>query len=89
MGAHGAAKKKKNPFVTVDWAFFCCVFGLQEDDCKNMVDTAVNTFGGLHVAFNNAGVFMAAPLADVTQEIASKILDTNLKALIFCFKYQV
>lgn len=61
----------------------------QEADCKNMVDAAVNKFGGLHVAFNNAGMFMATPFAEATEEMTSAIFDTNLKSLVFCFKYQV
>ena len=27
-----------------------------EDDVKNLIATAVKTYGGLHCAFNNAGV---------------------------------
>lgn len=54
-----------------------------------MVDIAVETFGGLHVAFNNAGVFLGAPFVDMTEDIVSKVFDTNPKSLVFCFKYQV
>lgn len=61
----------------------------QEADCKNMVDVAVETFGELHVAFNNHGVSTASLFADVAEEEISRIFDTNLKSLVFCFKYQV
>ncbi|CAN0276286.1 unnamed protein product [Ascophyllum nodosum] len=54
-----------------------------------MVDVAVETFGGLHIAFNNAGVFMGAPFSEVTEDMASMIFDINLKSLVFCFKYQL
>ena len=54
-----------------------------------MVDVAVEIFGGLHIAFNNAGVFMGAPFSEVTEDMASMIFDINLKSLVFCFKYQV
>ena len=54
-----------------------------------MVDVALEAFGGLHVAFNNAGVFLAAPFADITEDVVSKLIDINLKSLVFCFKYQV
>ncbi|CAN0276227.1 unnamed protein product [Ascophyllum nodosum] len=54
-----------------------------------MVDVAVETFGGLHIAFNNAGVFMGAPFSEVTEDMASMIFDINLKSLVFCFKYQI
>lgn len=54
-----------------------------------MVEVAVETFGGLHVAFNNAGVVSKATVTDITDEAASKMIDVNFKSLVFCFKYQV
>lgn len=61
----------------------------QEADCKKMVDAAVDTFGGLNVAFNNAGIYMAASLAETSDEMATSLLDINLKSHVFCYKYQV
>lgn len=61
----------------------------QEADCQKMVDTAVETFGALHVAFNNAGIFRTAPLADITEDTIDALLGVNVKSLAFCFKYQV
>lgn len=61
----------------------------QEDVCKNMVDNAVETFGGLHVAFNNHGVAEICGFVDITEEQTSSVINTNLKSLVFCFKYQV
>eukprot|EP00903_Cladosiphon_okamuranus_P013047 g12171.t1 len=60
-----------------------------ETDCKKMVDTAVDTFGALHVAFNNAGVFRTNLFADITEESVDKSLSVNVKSLAFCFKYQI
>lgn len=54
-----------------------------------MVDTAVETFGGLHVAFNNHGVGKMYSFADISEEDTTELIDTNLKSLVFCFKYQV
>lgn len=53
-----------------------------------MVDAAVGKFGGLHVAFNNAGTFAMRTFADITEDLMSKLLDTNFKSLVYCFKYQ-
>ncbi len=61
----------------------------QEADCKTMVDTALDKFGALHVAFNNAGVFRTGSFAEITDEVVNPIMDTNIKALAWCFKYQV
>ncbi|CAN0502222.1 unnamed protein product, partial [Scytosiphon promiscuus] len=54
-----------------------------------MVDAAVEKFGGLHVAFNNAGTFAVGTFADITEESMNKMLDVNFKSLVYCFKYQV
>lgn len=62
---------------------------MQEADCKKMVDTAVEKFGALHVAFNNAGIVRAGSFADITAENIDALLDTNVKSLAWCFKYQV
>ncbi|CAM9188291.1 unnamed protein product [Sphacelaria rigidula] len=61
----------------------------KEADCKNMVDMAVSTYGGLHVAFNNHGIFQGSSFAEMTDEMATSLLDINLKSLIFCFKYEI
>ena len=62
---------------------------VQEADCKKMVDIAVSTYGGLHVAFNNHGIYQTNSFAEMTDEMATSLLDINLKSLIFCFKYEV
>ncbi|CAM9891665.1 unnamed protein product [Ectocarpus sp. 6 AP-2014] len=61
----------------------------KEADCKRMVDTAIEEFGGLHVAFNNAGVFRAVPFADITEDTIDDLLNINVKSLAWCFKYQI
>ncbi|CAM9223256.1 unnamed protein product [Laminaria digitata] len=54
-----------------------------------MVDAAVEAFGGLHVAFNNAGIYKASKFADMTEDVMSQMVDVNFKSLVFCFKYQI
>lgn len=54
-----------------------------------MVDKAVETFGGLHIAFNNHGVGSLGTFASASDKDVTGIFDNNLKSLVFCFKYQV
>eukprot|EP00904_Undaria_pinnatifida_P012047 jgi/Undpi1/7973/HiC_scaffold_24.g10445.m1 len=61
----------------------------KEADCKRMVDVAVEKFGGLHVAFNNAGVFETGTFADITEDALDKLVNINFKSLVYCFKYQI
>ena len=65
----------------------CC--NVQEVDCQRMVDAAVETFGGLHVAFNNAGTSKIVKFSDITEDVMSEMLGVNFKSLVYCFKYQV
>jgi NAD(P)-dependent dehydrogenase (short-subunit alcohol dehydrogenase family) len=56
-----------------------------------MVRTAVDTFGGLHVMYNNAGV---SPGDDDTPEVTSLetwalTFDVNVKGVFLCFKYGI
>ncbi|CAM9391045.1 unnamed protein product [Ectocarpus sp. 12 AP-2014] len=45
----------------------------KEANCKKMVDTAINKFGGLHVAFNSTGVFKAVPFVGITVDTIDDI----------------
>lgn len=60
------------------------------EDVKALVDFAVQTFGGLHVALNNAGVEGAtASLVDETEENYNFIFDVNVKGLWLSMKYEL
>eukprot|EP00752_Nemacystus_decipiens_P011774 g10447.t1 len=61
----------------------------KEADCKKVVDTALDKFGALHVAFNNAGIVRTASFPEITEETIDAILDINVKSLAWCFKYQI
>ena len=41
------------------------------------------------MAFNNAGVFRGSSFAEITDETIDALLGINVKALAWCFKYQV
>ena len=57
---------------------------------KELVDTAVHRFGGLDVAFNNAGTLGAmGPTHEVSAEGWAETLETNLTSAFYAAKYQV
>ena len=59
-------------------------------DCEAMVARAVDAFGGLDVAFNNAGInIAAAPIGDVEEMEWQRILATNLSGVFYCMKYEI
>ena len=57
---------------------------------KALVELAVKEFGGLNIAFNNAGTIGAAgATADITLEQWNQTISTNLTSAFFAAKYQL
>ena len=57
---------------------------------RALVETAVGRYGGLDIAFNNAGATgEAAPLSDIPTDAWQAILDTNLTSAFLGAKYQL
>jgi NAD(P)-dependent dehydrogenase (short-subunit alcohol dehydrogenase family) len=55
-----------------------------------LVAEVVHRHGGLHVAFNSAGVFTApAPLADVDEADWSRQVDVNLTGVFLAMKHEI
>ncbi len=59
-------------------------------DVEAMVEKAVETFGGLDYAFNNAGIEgQWVPIVEQTEEDWDRCIDINLKGTWLCLKYEV
>lgn len=58
----------------------------QADECAAMVDTAVRTFGGLHVLYNNAGIFPAddGGVLDTPESTWEQVMAVNLRGVWLC-----
>jgi NAD(P)-dependent dehydrogenase (short-subunit alcohol dehydrogenase family) len=55
-----------------------------------LVRTTVETFGGLHCAFNNAGILPpTAPLAEMEESDFDRTLAVDLKGVFLCMKYEI
>lgn len=55
-----------------------------------MVAKAVEAFGGLHLAVNNAGIGGAqAPIAEYPLESWAKVIDVNLNGVFYGMRYQI
>jgi NAD(P)-dependent dehydrogenase (short-subunit alcohol dehydrogenase family) len=55
-----------------------------------LVRRTVETFGGLHCSFNNAGALPATtPLAEVAEAEFDRIMRIDLKGVFLCLKYQI
>ena len=57
---------------------------------QHLVTAAVETYGGLHFAFNNAGVLPpAALLADVEEGAFDHVIAVDLKGVFLSMKYEI
>ncbi|MBF9297434.1 MULTISPECIES: glucose 1-dehydrogenase [Mammaliicoccus] len=62
----------------------------QPDQVKNLVDKAVETFGSLDHAFNNAGILNKPnKFADIDVETFDKVLDVDVKGVFLSMKYEI
>lgn len=59
-----------------------------EADAESAVATAVDEFGGLDIAVNNAGVEMAKPLTEQSDDEFSRLMNINVKGVFLGMKYQ-
>lgn len=66
-----------------------------EESVKAAVEKTIETFGSLDYAFNNAGCgadgknIPFCPLTEVTESDWDKVIDTNLKGVFLCMKYEI
>lgn len=64
----------------------------KESEVKILVDKAIAKYRRLDCAFNNAGVFVRGPNAQTilcSEEDWDRIIDTNLKGVWLCMKYEI
>lgn len=62
----------------------------KDTDVKEMLRRAIDKFGRLDYAFNNAGIEGAqAVTPDCAEENWNRVIDINLKGVWLCMKYQI
>jgi NAD(P)-dependent dehydrogenase (short-subunit alcohol dehydrogenase family) len=61
-----------------------------ESDVKDLIATVIKTYGGLHCAFNNAGILPATSvLADTEASVFDSVLAVDLKGVFLSMKYEI
>ena len=63
----------------------------QADDCQQMVEVAEQSFGGLHVLFNNAGIMHPddGNAMQTSEEVWDRTMDINLKGVYLGCKFGI
>src|SRR3954469_12111223 len=60
------------------------------DDIQAALRQGVDRFGGLDIAFNNAGVELRpTPIADIAEDDFDRIININLRGMFLCLKHEI
>lgn len=59
----------------------------KEDDCKQLIEVTVKTFGRIDILINNAGISMRALFKDLDLNVIRSLMDTNFWGTVYCTKY--
>lgn len=68
-------------FVAADMA--------SETSVQNLVATAVELYGRLDGAFNNAAIVQTGEFHETSDDEFQRVLDVNLSGVFYCMKYQI
>lgn len=60
-----------------------------ESECRNLIKTAVDSYGTVDVLVNNAGIFPRGEVMDTKEELWEQVMAVNLKGAFFCCKYAI
>lgn len=60
-----------------------------EEDVKNLVDKAVETFGKLDLGFNVAGTSVPGTIGDISEEDWMKTINVTLKGVFLSMKHEI
>ena len=68
-------------------AVWCQTDVVSEDECRRLIETAVEAFGGIDVMICNAGISMRALFDDVDLKVLHRLMDVNFWGTVNCTKY--
>ena len=72
-------------------AFFIACDVSKPDDVRNLHQMALERFGAIDCALNNAGIagILGVPAADYPEDIFDKVISVNLKGVWLCMREQI
>ncbi len=56
------------------------------EDCRKMVQAALDSYGRIDILVNNAGIFPFAPVMKASEELWDRVLGVNLKGAFFAIQ---
>lgn len=62
----------------------------KEESAIKLVETAVNTYGRIDIAINNAGIMgNPCPVHKLSLEEMDSVINTNFYSVLYCCKYEI
>jgi dehydrogenase/reductase SDR family member 7B len=58
-----------------------------EEDCKHLIEYAIERFGRIDVLINNAGITMRALFDEIDLKVMKQIMDVNFWGVVYCTRY--
>ncbi len=58
----------------------------QYSECENFINSTIETFGGIDILINNAGISMRALLSDLEIDVIKRVMDINFFGTVYCTK---
>jgi short-subunit dehydrogenase len=59
----------------------------KEADCRNFINSVINTFGSIDILINNAGISMRALFKDLDLVTLHSLMDVNFWGTVYCTKF--
>ena len=59
----------------------------REEDCRELMEKAVERFGKIDVLINNAGISMRALFENIDLQVIRQVMDVNFWGTVYCTKY--
>ena len=90
LGARSEDKLKTlTDKITADGgqAVYCATDVTKAEDCKRLIDKAIESYGGIDILICNAGISMRAIFDDVDLSVLHRLMDVNFWGTVYCSKY--
>jgi short-subunit dehydrogenase len=58
-----------------------------ESDCRQFIDSTLQTFGKIDILINNAGISMRGEFVETNVSVLKKLMDVNLWGAVYCTKF--
>ncbi|MBR4843596.1 MAG: SDR family oxidoreductase [Alistipes sp.] len=72
---------------TGDKVAYCACDVVKEEECKHLMDVAVEKFGGIDILICNAGLSMRALFDECDLKVLHRLMDVNFWGTVNCTKY--